>query len=289
VRPLAAVVLNVAPDHLDWHGSMDAYAAAKGRVYAPGTEAVYNADDEWSARLAAAAPAVRGRVGTTLGAPRPGEYGVSEGQLLDYRGVPLAAVSDVRPPGPHNVANALAAAALADAYGVPAGAVRAGLRAFVPDPHRIAHVADVGGVAYVDDSKATNPHAAAASLGAYRSVVWIAGGLAKGACFDDLVREVAARLRGVVLLGADRRLIREALARHAAEVPIIEVGADQTGGVQVGGKVMGAAVRAAARLAGPGDTVLLAPACASMDQFANYSERGDAFAAAVRALPGGPG
>ena len=278
LRPLAAAVLNVAPDHLDWHGSMTAYAAAKGRIYAPGTVAVYNADDDWSARLAAASA---DRVGFTLRRPEPGQLGVWAGELLDRVGVPLATVADVRPAAPHNIANALAAAALAGAYGVAPGAVREGLRSFVPDPHRIAHVADVGGVAYVDDSKATNPHAAAASLGAYRSVVWIAGGLAKGARFDELVQEALPRLRGVVLVGADRQVIRDALARHAAEVPAVEIAAPETGGVQV----MAAAVRAAARLAGPGDTVLLAPACASMDLFANYGERGDAFAAAVRALP----
>jgi UDP-N-acetylmuramoylalanine--D-glutamate ligase len=281
VRPLAAAVLNVAPDHLDWHGSLEAYAAAKGRIYAAGTSAVYNADDPWSARLAAAAAAAD-RVGFTLGVPESGQFGVYQGELVDPRGAPLADMADVRPAAPHNVANALAAAALAGAYGVPPSAIRDGLRAFVPDPHRIAHVADLAGVAYVDDSKATNPHAAAASLGAYRSVVWIAGGLAKGARFDQLVREVLPRLRAVVLLGADRGLIRTALARHAAEVPVVEIDKLETGGVEV----MAAAVHAAAGLAAPGDTVLLAPACASMDLFANYAERGDVFAAAVRRLAG---
>jgi UDP-N-acetylmuramoylalanine--D-glutamate ligase len=289
LRPLAAAVLNVAPDHLDWHGSMEAYAAAKGRIYPPGTIAVYNADDEWSPKLAAASD---DRVGFTLGGPGAGQLGVAGGMLLDREGSPLAPVTDVRPAGPHNVANALAAAALAGAYGVPPGAIREGLRAFTPDPHRIAFVADVGGVGYVDDSKATNPHAAAASLAAYPSVVWIAGGLAKGARFDDLVREAAPRLRGAVLIGADRQLIRDALRRHAAQVPAVEIAEAETVGMQTGGmpggmKVMAAAVGAAARLARPGDTVLLAPACASMDQFANYAERGDMFAAAVRALPDG--
>ncbi len=192
----------------------------------------------------------------------------------------LAEVADVDPPAPHNIANALAAAALARAFGVEPAAVRDGLRAFRPDAHRIEHVADVDGVAYVDDSKATNTHAAQASLAAYEPIVWIAGGLAKGATFDDLVTAAAGRLRGVVLIGADRALIGEALARHAADVPVVDLDRTDTG-------AMAAAVREATRLARPGDTVLMAPACASMDMFANYNERGDAFADAVRALATG--
>ncbi len=189
----------------------------------------------------------------------------------------LAAVTDVRPAAPHNVANALAAAALARAYGVPPDAVRGGLRAFEPQPHRISLVGRVGGVDYVDDSKATNPHAAAASLAAYPAVVWIAGGLLKGADVDDLVVAAAAGLRAAVLLGADRAKIRQALARHAPNVPVIEVSGTDTG-------VMDHVVTEAAALARPGDTVLLAPAAASLDMFANYGARGDAFAAAVRKL-----
>ena len=189
----------------------------------------------------------------------------------------LAEVSDVNPPAPHNIANALAAAALARAFGVEPRAVREGLRNFRPDAHRIAHVADVDGVAYVDDSKATNTHAAQASLAAYESIVWIAGGLAKGATFDELVTGAAKRLRGVVLIGADRALIREALERHAPEVPVVDLDRTDTG-------AMSAAVQEAARLAREGDTVLMAPACASMDMFTNYNKRGEAFAEAVREL-----
>ena len=135
-------------------------------------------------------------------------------------------------------------------------------------------MATSGGVDYVDDSKATNPHAAAASLRAFDRVVWVAGGLAKGATFDDLVRQTAGRLRGAVLMGADRALIAEALARHAPDVPVVDVAGTDTG-------AMDDVVRAAAALARPGDTVLLAPACASMDMFRDYAARGDAFAAAA--------
>jgi UDP-N-acetylmuramoylalanine--D-glutamate ligase len=280
IVPYAAAVLNIAPDHLDWHGSMDAYVAAKAKIFAPDTIAVYNADDERSAALAAGAAR---RVGFTLAAPRPGQLGVVEDALVDraFAGdgaAELARLSDVRPFAPHNVANALAAAALARAYGVPPGAVRDGLRAFVPDPHRIQHVADVDGVAYVNDSKATQPHAATASLAAYPSVVWIAGGLLKSLDVDELVRTHAARLRGVVLIGRDRARIAEALGRHAPNVPVIDIPETDTG-------AMDRAVRGAARLAAAGDTVLLAPAGASFDMFANYPARGDAFIDAVRRLP----
>ncbi|MEU6522244.1 UDP-N-acetylmuramoyl-L-alanine--D-glutamate ligase [Streptomyces sp. NPDC046924] len=291
LRAHSAAVLNLAPDHLDWHGSMEAYAADKGRVYEGNRVAcVYNADatDKPSTEdLVRAADVEEGcrAVGFTLGAPGPSQLGVVEGILVDrafvedrYRSAQeLAEVADVDPPAPHNVANALAAAALARAFGVPAAAVRDGLRAFTPDAHRIAHVADVDGVAYVDDSKATNTHAAQASLAAYESIVWIAGGLAKGATFDELVAASAKRLRGAVLIGRDRELIREALARHAPEVPVVDLDRTDTG-------AMLQAVQEAKRLARPGDTVLLAPACASMDMFANYNRRGEAFAQAVREL-----
>jgi UDP-N-acetylmuramoylalanine--D-glutamate ligase len=188
-------------------------------------------------------------------------------------------VSDVRPAAPHNVANALAAAALARAYGVGPAEVAAGLRAFQPEPHRITLVASVGDVAYVDDSKATNPHAAAASLAAYPSVVWVAGGLLRGeaADIDDLVAGAAGRIRAAVLLGRDRGIVAKALARHAPDVPVVELASTDTG-------IMERVVSAAAAAAVPGDTVLLAPAAASLDMFGSYGERGDAFAAAVHAL-----
>ncbi|MEU2925348.1 UDP-N-acetylmuramoyl-L-alanine--D-glutamate ligase [Streptomyces sp. NPDC007251] len=291
LRAHSAAVLNLAPDHLDWHGSMEAYARDKGRIYEGNRVAcVYNAADKRTEELVREADVEEGcrAVGFTLGTPAPSQLGVVDGILVDRAFVAdrqknaqeLAEVCDVNPPAPHNIANALAAAALARAFGVPARAVREGLRAFRPDAHRIAHVADLDGVAYVDDSKATNTHAAEASLAAYEPIVWIAGGLAKGATFDELVAKSAKRLRGAVLIGADRALIRDALARHAPEVPVVDVDRTDTG-------AMLQAVTEAKRLAQPGDTVLLAPACASMDMFTNYNQRGDAFAAAVRELEAG--
>ncbi|GGZ49386.1 UDP-N-acetylmuramoyl-L-alanine--D-glutamate ligase [Streptomyces bluensis] len=293
LRAHSAAVLNLAPDHLDWHGSMEAYAADKGRIYEGNRVAcVYNVADKATEDLVREADVEEGcrAIGFTLGTPGPSQLGVVEGILVDRAFVEdrqknaqeLAEVADVNPPAPHNIANALAAAALARAFGVPAKAVRDGLRAFRPDAHRIEHVADVDQVAYVDDSKATNTHAAEASLAAYESIVWIAGGLAKGATFDELVAKSAQRLRGAVLIGADRGLIREALARHAPEVPVVDLDRTDTG-------AMLAAVQEARALARAGDTVLLAPACASMDMFVNYNKRGDAFAEAVRELRSGDG
>ncbi|MDX3325271.1 UDP-N-acetylmuramoyl-L-alanine--D-glutamate ligase [Streptomyces sp. ME02-6979-3A] len=288
LRAHSGAVLNLAPDHLDWHGSMAGYAADKGRIYEGNRVAcVYNAQDAATEDLVREADVEEGcrAIGFTLGTPGPSQLGVVDGILVDRAFVAdrqeqaqeLAETSDVNPSAPHNIANALAAAALARAFGVPPKAVRDGLRAFRPDAHRIEHVADVSGVTYIDDSKATNTHAAEASLASYDPIVWIAGGLAKGATFDELVTGAAKRLKGVVLMGADRALIREALARHAPEVPVVDLDRTDTG-------AMSAAVREAARLAGPGDTVLLAPACASMDMFVNYNKRGEAFADAVREL-----
>jgi UDP-N-acetylmuramoylalanine--D-glutamate ligase len=189
----------------------------------------------------------------------------------------VGVAADVSPPGPHNVANALAAAALARSHGVAPAHVAAGIRGYTAEPHRNAKVATVGGVDWVDDSKATNPHAAAASLTAYPRVVWVAGGQLKGVDISDLVRLVAGRLAGAVLLGVDRAEIAEALRRHAPQVPVADVASTDDG-------AMSEVVAAAARLAAPGDTVLLAPAAASKDMYASYAERGKAFAAAVRAL-----
>ncbi|MFD8703341.1 UDP-N-acetylmuramoyl-L-alanine--D-glutamate ligase [Kitasatospora sp. NPDC059648] len=290
LRPHSAAVLNLAPDHLDWHGSMEAYAADKGRIYEGNVVAcVYNLADPATEALVREADVEEGcrAIGFGLGAPSPSNFGVVDGLLVDrafvedraQNAAELGSVEDVNPPAPHNIANALAAAALARAYGVEPKAVREGLRAFRPDAHRIAEVGTVREVTYIDDSKATNTHAAAASLAAYRPIVWIAGGLAKGATFDDLVQGAAERLRAVVLIGQDRALIREALERHAPDVPVIEAAEGQTGAV-----AMAEVVRTAASLARSGDTVLLAPACASMDMFTNYGERGDLFAAAVREL-----
>ena len=273
VRPAAGALLNLAPDHLDWHGSFEAYAQAKFHVW-DADVAIGNLDDPL---VAAAMPS--GAVGFTLGEPGPDQLGVRGGQLVSNAfgdaGAVLISVDEIRPAGAHNVANALAASALARAHGVPAESVGEGLRRFVPDPHRNQSVLVHDGVEWVDDSKATNPHAAHASLSAYPRIVWVAGGRLKGVDVDPLVEAVAGRLVGAVLLGQDRALIATSLSRHAPEIPVIVVDSTDDG-------AMTEVVRAAAAMAGAGDTVLLAPAGASYDMFANYGARGDAFAAAAR-------
>lgn len=307
LRPDAGVVLNVAEDHLDWHGSMAAYARDKARVL-DGRVAVVGLDDPVAAGLLGTAAATT-RVGFRLGEPGPGELGVADGMLVDNAfgdSVRLAQAATIQVAGPVGVLDALAAAALARSVDVAPSAIADALAGFRVGRHRAEVIGTVGGVSYVDDSKATNPHAARASIAAYPRVVWVAGGLLKGASVDELVAAVANRLVGAVLLGRDRAVIAEALSRHAPDVPVIEVVTGEDFGVQgtsgsdvspvtdvirVGGSasgdaIMTAVVGAARDLARAGDTVLLAPAGASLDQFSGYSHRGDAFGDAVRALSG---
>ncbi|WP_426566627.1 UDP-N-acetylmuramoyl-L-alanine--D-glutamate ligase [Angustibacter sp. McL0619] len=289
VAPLASAVLNVEPDHLDWHGSFEAYLKDKGDVYERTEVAcVYNVQDPRTEQLVRDADVTDGcrAIGFTRGSPSVGMVGVVDDVLADRAFVverrtsaaELGTLADVQGDSPvlapHQVSNALAAAALARAAGVAPSAVRDGLRGFRPEPHRIAHVATVDGISFVDDSKATNPPAAAAALATFEHVVWVAGGLLKGADVDDLVRVHAGRLRAVVLIGRDREQIARAIARHAPDVPVVEVDSTETG-------LMDDVVRRAASLARAGDTVLLAPAAASMDQFRDYAQRGEEFAAAV--------
>lgn len=285
MSPLAAVCLNFADDHLDHFGGRDEYFAAKSRVFHNcQVAAVYDVDEPATRTMVEQADVIEGcrAIGITKAVPSIGMLGVVEDLIVDRAFIPdraesaqeLASLSDIRPLVAHNVSNALGAAALARAYGVPAHAVRDGLRNFEPAAHRIADVAEHGGVRYVDDSKATNAHAAATSLRAYESVVWIAGGLAKGQRFDELVREVGGRLRAAVLLGTDAGVIADALTRHAPDVPVIVVERTDTG-------AMSEAVEAARERALPGDVVLLAPGCASWDMFDDYTHRGRSFVDAV--------
>lgn len=292
----SAAVLNIEPDHLEWHGDFRSYAADKARIFERVTHScVYNVDVPATERMVEEADVTEGAraIGFTLGIPGMSMLGVVDDLLVDRAFVEqrktsaleLASVADVQPYAPHNIANALAAAALARSFGVPATAIRDGLRAVELGGHRIETVAEADGVRWVDDSKATNPAAAASSMKAFDPIVWIAGGQAKGTSFDELVPAMADRLRGAVLLGVDRELIRAALATHAPQIPVIVVDSTETG-------AMAEAVEAAAAMARPGDTVLLAPGCASLDMFASYGARGDAFAAAVRGRteqkPSGP-
>jgi len=288
MRAQSAAVLNVAEDHLDWYSSFEDYVTDKGRIYRGVERAcVYNVADPVTERLVREADVAEGAraIGFTLGTPGVGMLGVVDDVLADRAFIDerhsaaaeLCTLADLASPAPHFVANALAAAALARSHGVPTTAVRDALRDFRPDGHRIAEVGTFDEVTWIDDSKATNPPAALASLEGYDPVVWIAGGLAKGASFDELVTRVRGRLRGVVLMGADAPVIAAALSRHAPDVPVFHLPAGETA-------PMDRVVAEAAALARPGDTVLLAPGCASMDMFTNYGARGDAFVEAVHRL-----
>ena len=297
----SACCLNLEPDHLEWYADspawsrfgwparqpMAAYAADKARIFHQVEHAaVYNADDPATERMVEEADVVEGAraIGFTLGSPGPSMLGVVDGLLVDRAfiaqrptsALPLAAVADIGPKGPHNVANAAAAAALARSFGVPGQAVAQGLKGFEAGQHRIERVVEHAGIVFVDDSKATNPHAAAASLATFDSVVWIAGGQAKGTTLDEVVARFAPRLRGAVVFGVDREIVAGALRRHAPKVPLEVVEGHDTG-------TMTRVVDRAAGLARPGDTVLLAPGCASLDMFSDYAHRGEAFAQAARA------
>ena len=304
LRPEAGVVLNVAEDHLDWHGGFAAYAAAKARALDGRVAVVGLYDAAASALLPGAAAQVK--AGFRLGVPAAGELGVRDGLLVDRAfadDLALVSVEEIPVAGPVGILDALGAAALARAVDVPAAAIAAALVGFQVGRHRAEQVGVIDGVHYVDDSKATNPHAAQASILAFPRVVWVAGGLLKGASVEDTVARVADRLAGAVLIGRDRAAFAEALSRHAPDVPVIQVvtredavmhetnEAGVAGGTRVieasgsdlGRRVMTEVVAVAAGLARTGDTVLLAPAGASFDQFSGYGDRGDAFADAVRA------
>jgi UDP-N-acetylmuramoylalanine--D-glutamate ligase len=292
----SAACLNVADDHLDWHGSAAAYRAAKGRVYERAKIAcVYNVDDEVTRQLVEEAEVVDGcrAIGFGLGLPGPSDVGLVDEILVDRAfladrqraALELATVHDLELVGlgsPHMIANVLAAAALARSFDVATEHIRHAILDFRLDHHRTETILESGGVRWVDDSKATNPHAAQAALDSFDRVVWVVGGLLKGVDVDDLVKRNVARLRGAVIIGNDRKPLVEAFTRHAPELPVLEVVTTETE------QVMPMAVRLSASVAREGDTVLLAPAAASMDQFTDYADRGNRFAIAVHDLLGGP-
>jgi UDP-N-acetylmuramoylalanine--D-glutamate ligase len=285
---VAAAILNIAEDHLDWHGTFSEYARVKGSILDRTTTGIFNASDlevvnqaaHWQGR----------KVFFTLDTPAPGEMGIVEELLVDRAFVSdpqeaamLAEVVDVKPTVPHNVANALAAAGLVRALGVSPEAVRSALQNFSLGRHRLEEVANINGISWVNDSKATNPHATVASLNSALSSIWIAGGLAKGAQMQELIAKCKSRIKVAILIGTDRELIAKELSSQAPEIEIVYVDAPST--YQIGGtdnSLMEAVVKAAAERAKTGDRVLLAPACASMDQFISYSDRGDRFTAAIK-------
>jgi UDP-N-acetylmuramoylalanine--D-glutamate ligase len=285
---VASAILNIADDHTDWHGSFESYAQAKLSILDRSLTAILNGDDtevvtrttHWNGR----------KVFYSLDTPGPGEIGVVEELLVDRAFVSdpqeasmIAEIADVKPTVPHNVSNALAAAGLARTVGVSHEAIGKALSEFTLGRHRIEVIAQRDGITWIDDSKATNPHAATASILSALSVIWIAGGLAKGADVSALIARAHPRIKAAILIGTDRALFTSALAEHAPHVKVIEI--DPPSDYQRGGvsnSFMEAIVAASQTCAGEGDTVLLAPACASMDQFVSYADRGDRFADAVR-------
>jgi len=270
VHPSVSVLLNIAPDHLDWHGSMDAYRAAKTRIFELQREDdvhVGNAEDPEAAAISRQAPCRT--VWFRRGAPSAGETGVVEGEVV-ARGSDGSESALGRPrfdPAGY-VSDCVAAASAAVAFGLPPDAIARGMASMTPLPHRGEEVARVAGVRFLDDSKATNVHAALHALEGKRDVVLIAGGLAKGVDLAPLASASGA-LAGVVAIG---EAAEEIVALFAGRIPALRSGSIED------------AVRAAYRLAPPGGSVLLAPACASWDMFRDYVERGDRFATAARGL-----
>ena len=285
---VSAAILNIADDHVDWHGSFDAYAEAKISILDKSTTAILNGDDgevvrrtsHWLGR----------KVFYSLDTPGPGELGVVEELLVDRAFVAdaqeaalIAELPEIVPTVPHHISNSLAASGLALTVGVSREDIRGALKSFKPGKHRIELVAEHNGIKWIDDSKATNPHAAAASILSNFSVIWIAGGLAKGAAMQPLVDRTWSRMKAVILIGEDRELIRDALATTAPDLPIYEVNFPQGyAKSSESNAFMEEIVETAKRVATEGDVVLLAPACASMDQFKSYSDRGDRFARAIK-------
>ncbi len=274
LKPTAAVVLNITPDHRDRYATLDAYARAKRRVYRGAGTQVINGDDPL---VAAMAEPDRPVLHFSLGPPRPRSFGLlpaQGGAWLGHEDRRLMPVADLPIPGRHNIANALAALALGTAAGLPREAMLGALRRFHGLPHRCQWVGRTGGVDWYDDSKGTNVGATCAALRglcADRPVVLLAGGDGKGADFTPLASACQSaetgRVRAVVTLGRDGPLIAQALQ---GVVPVARA-SDLTD-----------AVSQAADLARSGDAVLLSPACASFDMFRDYVERGERFVAAVR-------
>lgn len=292
VSALASACLNIDADHLDWHGSYESYKSAKARVHERTSRAcLYSRHDQATRHMVETADVIEGARAISIGSDIPPVAGIgyAEGLLIDRAYHPnrqreaeeLAAVSDLdafaaggQVPD-HILLDAAFAAGLARALDVPAESVGAGLRAYAPGAHRAEAVAKIAGVRYINDSKATNAHAARASLLAHDdgTVVWIAGGLAKGARFDQLVDTVGPKLKAAIIIGVDQEPFTAAFAGRDTPVHFIDPATSDP---------LAAAVDLAARLSAAGDAVVLAPACASMDQFTSYAERGQRFAALVR-------
>jgi UDP-N-acetylmuramoylalanine--D-glutamate ligase len=293
IEPFSAACLNIAEDHLDWHGSFEAYRLSKQRIY-EGTKVacIYNLEDQETEKMVQAATVNDGAraIGFGLGTPKPSNVGYVDEFLVDRAfldqradsALEIASFEDFQGLGvltPHLLSNIAAATALARSFGVPPASCREALRNFRVSSHRIELVLEHAGVRYINDSKATNAHAASASLSSFESVVWILGGQLKGVDISELIAKFAKRLRAAVVIGMVRNEILESFQALAPGVTVFEV--------PDGDDVMDRAVELASQSAQSGDVVLLAPAAASMDQFASYQDRGTRFAESVSRVVGG--
>lgn len=286
----SAVCLNLAQDHLDHFETFENYRNTKALVYRNVQKsAVYNVDDPVTEKMVEDADVIEGAraIGFTLGVPGLSMFGLVENVLVDRAFVEdrkthaqeLCTIEDLSSNAPHNIANALAAAALARSYGVEPVHVRDGLRNFVPAPHRISLIGEIEGVKFIDDSKATNCHAAQTSIQAFENVIWIAGGLSKGQDFSELITKNAKKIKAAVLLGKDKDIIFNTIKSIAPDMPIKLIErSDEEAMLEV--------VQAAKSFASSGDTVLLAPGCASWDMFKDYKARGNAFTDAFNKIKG---
>lgn len=287
IEPYASAVLNLANDHLDWHGSFEIYAETKSKIYQNTSVAcVYNLNDLATEKMVENADVIEGAraVAFTTGMPSKSQVGFVEDILCDRAfledransALEIATLSDLAEIGvltPHLMANVAAATALARAYGVTPEAIRAAIREFKLDAHRMELVAQKNNVSWIDDSKATNPHAAAASLNSFENIIWIVGGLLKGVDISEVIESYAQRLKAAIVIGIERESVLESLKRFAPAVNVYEIDSIES--------PMQEAVKVAISLAEPGDTVLLAPAAASMDQFKDYADRGRKFSEQV--------
>lgn len=275
----SVAILNIAEDHIDWHKSFENYAAAKFKIAAHAHNVILNAHDSEITKRAKSL--TRNIIWFSLDTPAPHQIGLVENLLVDRAFIndeaeALCELGDIKPTAPHNVLNAMAAAGLARSVGATADSVAAAVRNFKLDHHRLELVAEKDGIKWIDDSKATNPHAAIAALQSHLKSIWIGGGLAKGAAMDELAKKCGSRIKAALLIGQDAPIISKALALYAPEVPVHLIsGLDAD-------DLMQQVIKKALTIAEAGDVVLLAPACASMDQFRNYAERGELFAKAVK-------
>ncbi|NBR64535.1 MAG: UDP-N-acetylmuramoyl-L-alanine--D-glutamate ligase [Actinobacteria bacterium] len=287
IKPLVSAVLNIADDHLDWHGSFDSYASTKGKIYNNTSVCcVYNVADALTSELMHNAVNCEEAqaVGFTVNTPAPNEIGWVEDLLVDRAFIDdpsvaeeLATLDDLKHlalVSPHLMSNIAAASAISRAVGVQPAEIAQALRGFQLDAHRIELVLEKDGVQWVDDSKATNPHAAAAALATFDSVIWVVGGLLKGVDVSPLVQRYAKKIKAAIVIGLDRAPVLAALMNYAADSEVIEIDVPSE-------LVMNEVVLRAKAIAVSGDTVLLAPAAASMDQFNNYADRGQAFVQAI--------